>query len=132
MTEVVRERERLLASALSELGLGLPEWRALRILNSFPGDVPMSTVAEHSQTDRTALGRTIDRMETRGWVQRIPAPEDKRAVYIRLSLESRGVFAKALKLVAAFDEQLLAMLTSQEQTILPQMLEKMVSSVRNH
>ena len=55
MTEIVRQRERQLTALLAPLELGLHEWRALRIIHAFDGDVPMSVLIEHSQTDRTAL-----------------------------------------------------------------------------
>lgn len=41
----------------------------------------MSLLIANSQTDRTALGRTIDRLVRRGWVIRNLDPNDKRAVY---------------------------------------------------
>ena len=79
MTELVRQRERQLTALLAPLELGLHEWRALRIIHAFDGDVPMSVLIEHSQTDRTALGRTIERLVRRGWVSRLPDPDDGRA-----------------------------------------------------
>ena len=89
MTEIVRQRERQLTALLAPLELGLHEWRALRIIHAFDGDVPMSVLIEHSQTDRTALGRTIERLVRRGWVSRLPDPDDGRAVLVRRSPRHR-------------------------------------------
>ena len=107
MTEIVRQRERQLTALLAPLELGLHEWRALRIIHAFDGDVPMSVLIEHSQTDRTALGRTIERLVRRGWacrtrttVARAAAPQPA----------AQAVFEQALAQVAGLDERLLAAL----------------------
>ncbi len=110
MTEIVRQRERQLTALLAPLELGLHEWRALRIIHAFDGDVPMSVLIEHSQTDRTALGRTIERLVRRGWVSRLPDPDDGRAVLVRRSPAAQEVFEQALAQVAGLDERLLAAL----------------------
>ncbi len=108
MTEIVRQRERQLTALLAPLELGLHEWRALRIIHAFDGDVPMSVLIEHSQTDRTALGRTIERLVRRGWVSRLPDPDDGRAVLVRRSPAAQAGFEQALAQVAGLDERLLA------------------------
>jgi MarR family multiple antibiotic resistance transcriptional regulator len=125
MTEIVRLREKSLTGMLSRLDLTLHEWRALRVLYCFEGDVPMSVLIEHSQTDRTALGRTIDRLVQRGWVSRFPDPEDKRAVYLRTNPSSQGVFTEAFKLVSRLDEDMLAAIDAKETAVLSRVLAKM-------
>ena len=124
MTNIVRRRERRLTTELARLGLTLHEWRALRIIYSFDGDVPMSVLIEHSQTDRTALGRTIDRLIDRGWVERLPHPEDKRAVYIRRLAASETAFDDARRLVSALDLQLMSALAPDEIEMLSRALAK--------
>lgn len=125
MTELVRHREKNLTGMLNRLDLTLHEWRALRVLYSFEGDVPMSVLIEHSQTDRTALGRTIDRLVQRGWVSRVPDPEDKRAVYLRRNPASHGVFAEAFKLVSRLDEDLMSVIDVKDKAVLSRALAKM-------
>ncbi len=111
MTEIVRQRERQLTALLAPLELGLHEWRALRIIHAFDGDVPMSVLIEHSQTDRTALGRTIERLVRRGWSAacrirttgaRAGAPQPRGTGGVRADLAQ----------VAGLDERLLAGLGS--------------------
>lgn len=124
MTDIVREREKRLTLSLSTLGLTLHEWRALRILYNFKDDVAMSEVVKYSQTDRTAFGRTIDRLETRGWVTRTPSTTDKRAIYLRTTKESKVIFAQALALVDKFDSELVKKLEPSEQEIMHLLLKK--------
>jgi DNA-binding MarR family transcriptional regulator len=126
MTEVVRHREKRLSALLALQGLSLHEWRALRILYSFPGDVAMSEVIAHSQTDRTALGRTITQLVNRGWVARFPDPEDKRAVYLRVMPASRPIFDQARQWVADYDAQLMACLDDAGLSALDNALQRML------
>ncbi|WDD90676.1 MarR family transcriptional regulator (plasmid) [Burkholderia sp. FERM BP-3421] len=125
MTNIVRNRDRRLTTELGRIGLTLPEWRVLRIIHSFAQDVPMSVIIEHSQTDRTALGRTIDRLVERGWVERLPDPDDKRAVYIRRRPASCVAFTQALQVVSQWDTQLMAGLDAVERGALSRALKKL-------
>ncbi|KFD13055.1 virulence associated transcriptional regulator [Serratia marcescens subsp. marcescens ATCC 13880] len=98
----------------------------MRILYSFPGDVAMSEVIAHSQTDRTALGRTITQLVNRGWVARFPDPEDKRAVYLRVMPASRPIFDQARQWVADYDAQLMACLDDAGLSALDDALRRMM------
>lgn len=129
MTEIVRHREKRLSSLLALQGLSLHEWRVLRILYSYPGKVSMSDVAAHSQTDRTAVGRTITQLVNRGWVTRFPSQEDKRAVYLCVTTESRTAFDKARQLVSDYDTQLMACLDDVGLNALNDTLQRMMSYI---
>lgn len=129
MTELVRRRERDLSERLHEAGFSLHEWRVLRILYSFSSDVPMSALIEHSQTDRTALGRTIDRLEKRSLVLKLPSPADKRAVFLRLLPGTDEPFARALKLVTEYDGHFLASLDEHHKSELTHALKTLASAL---
>ncbi|MEI1707665.1 MarR family transcriptional regulator [Acinetobacter baumannii] len=126
MTEIVRYREKRLSSLLAQKGISLHEWRALRILYSFKGNVAMSELIAHSQTDRTALGRTVNQLVNRGWVKRFPAPDDKRALFLCVTEASRETFIQIWRTVADFDEELLSSLNENDQAILKRILNTML------
>lgn len=128
MTELVRYREKRLSSLLGQKGISLHEWRALRILYSFKGDVAMSELIAHSQTDRTALGRTINQLVHRGWVKRFPAPEDKRALFLSVTDDSREIFVQVWQLVTEFDRQLLDSIDEAERPLLKRLLQTIMQS----
>jgi MarR family multiple antibiotic resistance transcriptional regulator len=125
MTNLVRTRDRQLSARLAFLGLTLPEWRALRVLCSFGTDIPMSALIAHSQNDRSALGRTVDRLVDRGLVERMPDPQDKRAVYLRRRPAANEIFERAFVLAAELDEKLMAPLSNSERQTLGRSLEKL-------
>lgn len=130
MTNIVRSREKHLASALSLLGMTLAEWRVLRIIRSFAEPVGMSVLMAYSQTDRTALGRTVDRLVTRGFVERLPDPHDKRAFLLR-RLDSRAdVFDEAYAVAERYDTSLVAGLSAQEHEILLRVLSSIEQKMR--
>lgn len=129
MTEIVRYREKRLSSLLSQQGISLHEWRALRILYSYKGKVAMSELIAHSQTDRTALGRTINQLVKRGWVERFQDPDDKRAFFLYVTEVSQVTFAKVWHLVADFDKELLNSINENEQSLLKQILNQMMLSI---
>ncbi len=111
MTEIVRQRERQLTALLAPLELGLHEWRALRIIHAFDGDVPMGVLAE-ALADRPhrAGPDHPKRLVRRGWVSRLPDPDDGRAVLVRRSPAAQAVFEQALARVAGARRRLLAAL----------------------
>ncbi|MFZ4834298.1 MarR family winged helix-turn-helix transcriptional regulator [Rouxiella sp. Mn2063] len=117
MTNIVRHRERCLDNKLTLIGLTLPEWRVLRIIHSFNDAIPMSVLIEHSQTDRTALGRTVERLVARGWVEKLPHANDKRAFLVKRLDAMEDTFKKAYDLVAEYDNNLLVNLTDEEHAV---------------
>ena len=114
MTNIVRFRERALSEKLSSIGLTLPEWRVLRIIHSYPEAIPMSIVIEHSQSDRSTLGRTVDKLVNRGWVEKLAEPSDKRAFRVRWLEASVGIYRQAHALVADHDTGMIAHLSAEE------------------
>lgn len=125
MTNIVRNRERAITVKLAEIGLTLPEWRVMRIIHSFPGSIPMSIVIEHSQSDRSTLGRTVERLVKRGWVEKQTDPTDKRAFMVHRLDVSEDIYRKAHEIVAGNDAELLKSFSLGERTLLASLLKRM-------
>ncbi|ORM89392.1 MarR family transcriptional regulator [Pantoea cypripedii] len=127
MTNIVRYRERALTEKLAGIGLTLPEWRIMRIIHSYAAAIPMSIVIEHSQSDRSTLGRTVERLVNRGWVEKLPDPTDKRAFLVRRLEAAETVYSKAYELVAGHDADMLRGLSADERTVLTSFLQRIES-----
>jgi len=54
------------------------QWRVLARLRRFEG-INQTALAEILEIEPITLGRHIDRLEGKGWVERRPDPEDRRA-----------------------------------------------------
>ena len=69
LTQVANRRSRDFAPTLEAIGLSIPEWRALSVINRLDGCL-MSELAEFTTVDRTTLTRTVDQLVKRDLVGR--------------------------------------------------------------
>jgi DNA-binding MarR family transcriptional regulator len=72
----------------AEYGLKPPQFFALQALDE---PVPMSSVANVLRCDRSAVTWITDRLEERGYVERLAAPRDRRVKLLALTDEGRRV-----------------------------------------
>lgn len=128
MTNIVRNRDKHLSNELALIGFTLPEWRAMRIIRSFNKAIPMSILIAHSQTDRTALGRTIERLVMRGFIEKLPDPNDKRAFLISWLDQQNDKFDTAYEIAKQYDINLLDHLSEDEKSILLSALSRVESN----
>lgn len=67
-----------------EFGLTHAQWQALAVL-AYREGIKQVQLAELLQIQPISLARLIDRMESAGWVERRPDPQDRRAVRLHLT-----------------------------------------------
>ncbi len=70
------------------------------------------------------VSEIVDRMERRGWVERLPDPDDKRANLVRLKSQAKRLLPKVFAAIHALNEQTLAGLSKQEVDVLITALQK--------
>ncbi|MDQ3156172.1 MAG: MarR family transcriptional regulator [Actinomycetota bacterium] len=85
---------------------------------------PGQLVHETLVTSGTMTNR-VDRLVTRGLVERSPDPEDRRGVQVRLSTAGRKAVDGAIEALLAHEKQLLSGLTRAEATTLADALRKL-------
>jgi DNA-binding MarR family transcriptional regulator len=93
LTQVIGARDRELAQGLRDYGLRVPEWRALAALYARQR-CTMSELADLATIDRTTLTRTVDRMESAGWLARLADAADMRVTRLELSAAGRRMFER--------------------------------------
>ena len=71
----------------------------------------------------------IDRLERRGFVRRLPDPEDRRGVIIELTDEGRDVVDAAVAALTISDTQLVGRLDPQELAQLEVLLRKFLEGL---
>ena len=69
-----------------------PLWEA-------PDGVRLTTLARHSRITKQSMSALVDHLEKRGYVERVPDPDDARASLVRLTSRGRA-FAKAIRAFA--------------------------------
>ena len=80
--------------------LSKTEFRILREIleeNEKGKGIISSELARRIGITRSAISQIVNKMEKRGIVKRVPAPNDKKIAYIQLSESTRGVYEEQCK-----------------------------------
>jgi DNA-binding MarR family transcriptional regulator len=101
------------------------QYNALRILRGAGKDgLPTLEIAERMMERTPGVTRMIDRLETKGLVERRRSTEDRRQVFCRITKQGEALMKRLDPLVDAHDERLFAALTKQETRELIRLLDK--------
>ena len=77
---------RLTADLKDVAGLTLDDYEVLHLLSQADDRrMRVGDLADAMLTSRTRLSQRVDRLTDRGWVQREPCPEDRRAIWVVLA-----------------------------------------------
>ncbi len=114
--------------SLSEVGATTQQWAVLGAL-ARPGvveaGVNVKSLIEFLLLSRQNLTAVIDRLEERGWVERVKDGEDGRSRRIRLTAEGRTVWAKMHDRIDAFYSAALADFSDGERSEFYRLLDKL-------
>lgn len=91
-TDVARLMRTVFDRRVKALGLTRPQWLAIVRLNRRPG-ASQSELADMMEIERAPVGKIVDRLEERGWIERRPDPLDRRIN--RIFLTDRGAHVHA-------------------------------------
>ncbi len=132
--QLVRVHEKLQHHASSHLegyALTPAQYDVLAQLSDAPG-ITQQVLAERLMVTKGNVCGLIDRMSERGFVQRRPDPEDRRANLLFVTELGREVAEKAVPAYAQFVREHLAVLGEDEQRALEALLRKVEASLDNH
>lgn len=104
-----------------ELGLTPAQFGVLTVLKSHPG-LGQSSLARALGFDKVTVLRVLRGLETRGFVARIPAPENKRNVSVSLTPAGCEVLEQAQRPAEKAYKRLLAPLDKAQQAQLVELL----------
>ena len=115
----------------SRFGLNRGEVGALSALRIAPPPHRLSPtrLAKGLMLSSAGVTSRIDRLEHRGFVRRLPDPDDRRGVIIELTAEGREIVDAAVAANAVSDHQLLARLEPDELTTLEGLLRKLLAGL---
>jgi DNA-binding MarR family transcriptional regulator len=116
---------------LEPLGIIPPHMGVISILRG-EGPITQRALGEHLKIDPTSMVWLIDALEKKGYVRRVPHPEDRRAHLIKLTPAGESLFHKAGKELDQLEKEFLSPLTHAEQDQLKHLLTKLFKSVRTH
>jgi MarR family 2-MHQ and catechol resistance regulon transcriptional repressor len=81
-------------SSIAELGLGLSDFGVLESL-LHKGPLPVNTIGAKVNLTSGSISVAVDRLENRGWVERMNHPDDRRTRLVRLTPEGREIIERA-------------------------------------
>jgi DNA-binding MarR family transcriptional regulator len=79
-----------------DVGMPLAYYQILAMLSEAPGHtLRMSDLAAQTWSSRSRLSHAVDRLEEKGWVERVSCPSDKRGAYAVLTEAGERVLEAA-------------------------------------
>lgn len=124
---LLSETKRLLSRRFEEkarhYGLTSSQWRALAQLSRSDG-LTQVALANHLEIEPMTVCRLVDRLEARGFVDRIPDPADRRAKLVWLTPKSRALMDVMRDIALGVYEEAFAGFDEKERTALVAALKR--------
>jgi MarR family transcriptional regulator, transcriptional regulator for hemolysin len=126
--QLSRRLTRYLNEALEPFGLYNAQWSVLYILKE-KGSLTQRELCEYLAVEAPPMTRTIQRLLKQGWVQQIPASDDKRKKLISLSNEALEKYPVWEKAVLKANEELVKDLPASSQGELQKILTEWIKQI---
>jgi DNA-binding MarR family transcriptional regulator len=126
--------EEILARHLSQRhSMTHSDYEVLVRLDGADGHMRMTTLARQVVSSSQKLTKTADRLERRGWIERMPVPEDARGLEAVLQPAGRNALAAAAGEHAQLIKQfLLDLLSVEEQHTIAETMDRLSTHMRVH
>ena len=111
-----------------KLGITRSQWLVLTRLHRNPG-ASHSELADMMEVEKASAGRMIDRLETKGWVERRAQEGDRRVNRIYLTPEAERVHKRIWRVAEATVDDALAGLSGPEAAQLTKLLARIKGSL---
>lgn len=94
LLQVIRAHARVGTELLAEAGVAAPHEIVLLYLDT-RGPVPQTELVHYMGRDRSTVTATLQAMERADLVERLPSPDDKRAMIVQLTKRGRDTVPRA-------------------------------------
>jgi DNA-binding MarR family transcriptional regulator len=113
---------------LGEQGLSEGEWKVISTLRlkEPPYRRSAGQLARRSDLSTGAMTNRLDKLEERGFIRRLPDPDDRRGVLVELTKAGERAWEKALGAQAAKESLIAGALTRAEQSQLNALLRRLM------
>ncbi len=116
---------------LTEHGLTPVQYAALQTVANHPG-IDQRTLARTIALDASTTGGVVDRLETRGCLERRTSPEDRRSRQLELTAAGVALLAEAVPGMLRAQEQILAPLSERQRDEFMKLLRLLVHTNNAH
>lgn len=121
-----QKKDRLLNEYLSPMDITATQFKTLSSIRC-QGCLTPVELKKVLSVDLGALTRMLDRLACKGWVERLPNPNDKRGVLVRLTPDGAAICEECHQLVGqSLHQELTKNLTAEEIAMLELLLKKIL------
>ncbi|MGB1213505.1 MAG: MarR family winged helix-turn-helix transcriptional regulator [Pikeienuella sp.] len=108
----------------AQFGLSIPEWRILAHLSQNDA-LSVRDLHQRAGLEKSKASRAAARLEASGLVEKKAGSVDKRLIELTLTAEGTAALTKLIPIARAFEDDIIASLTDQEQSALRSALQKL-------
>ncbi len=127
ITKIAREAEMLVLRTLREEGVGTAEIDLIHALRHHPG-CTQAVLAELLHADKAAIARRTKNLETKGYLVRKDAPNDRRSQLLYPTEKAESLKSSKAEIEAAFYEYLTSTLSKEEAAAFAAALQKLYTA----
>jgi DNA-binding MarR family transcriptional regulator len=111
------------------LTFGIPQAAAtaLAVIDGAGTPLTPSQVSDRVLIASATMTATLDLLEDRGWIRRIPNPGDRRSILIEITADGRAVTDRLLPGIRVLEKTILSALTPAERSHLLDLLAKILT-----
>ena len=109
------------------VGIPHPAVTALAVIDGAGEPLTPSQVSDRVLVASATMTATLDLLERRGWIRRIPNPDDRRSVLIEITSDGRAITGQLLPGIRALERSVLSVLTPGERADLLELLAKILA-----
>jgi DNA-binding MarR family transcriptional regulator len=114
---------------LDGFDLSISQFRVLALLQDDAAH-RLTTLSERLLLSKSTITRVVDELEQRGWVRRIPDPDDRRAQRVGLTRKGSSQLARAAVAHGRYLELRLELLRRSERRQLQELLGKLSAGLQ--
>jgi len=116
--------------SLEPWGLSLAKLRALEQLDAAPAGLPLGHLAERLCCVKSNVTQLVDRLESDGFVRRVPQPADRRCVVATITERGRASFRSASAARERAEREVLGRLSDGDRERLEHLLARLAAPER--
>jgi len=125
VTEIYWMSYKLLERRFYHLGVSASQARVLAVLHFAKGPIKPSLVATLLFQETQSITGILHRIESRGWVRRLPDPNDRRAVGLGLTDKGREITEEIVRIaMELYDDMFGSVLSATEKKQVETILKK--------
>ncbi len=128
---LVRTGEALLGELdrhiVATFGISQPAATALAVIDGAGAPLTPSQVSDRILVASATMTATLDLLERRGWIRRVPNPADRRSVLIEITPEGRATADQLLPGIRTLERSIMSALTPGERAHLLDLLAKVLA-----